>query len=62
MTTKSTIQFNYNNCDFTAHLTHMTDPAGTPHVEIDRIVHDDTGEEVEDEHVYVFFFDNHCPE
>jgi hypothetical protein len=39
----------------------MTDPVGRPHVEIDRIVHDDTGEEVEDEHVYIFFIDNHCP-
>ena len=36
--TTSTVSFEYRGMDFTAHLTHMTDPVGKPHVEIDRIV------------------------
>lgn len=60
--TKSTVPFKYNGIDFTAHLVKLFDPAGTPHTEIDRIVNDDTGEEVEDEDIYVFFFDFYCPD
>lgn len=58
---QSTINFEYQGRNYTAHLTHITDPAGTPHSEIDKIVDDDTGDEVEDDHIYNHFFDEHCP-
>lgn len=63
--TTSTVSFEYRGRDFTAHLTHITDPAGTPHTEIDKIVHDDSGQELDgmdDEDIFQYFFDHHCPD
>lgn len=62
METTFTVPFQYNGLNFTAYLVELFDDEGRSHTEIDRIVHDDTSKEVEDEHVYDFFFDIYCPD
>ena len=63
--TTSTVSFKYRGHNFTAHLTHITDPAATPLAEIDKIVHDASGQELDamdDEDIFEYFFDHHYPD
>lgn len=62
--TTSTVSFKYRYMNFTAHLKHINDPAYTPRTEIDKIVHDDSGKELDamdDEDIFDYFFDHHFP-